>query len=126
MPKFTKHFTLEEARSMLPALRKKLEELAQLKSRMEKSDEKISRLIGLGDDLGGPIINNQLRVLAAMKSILLEIQQKGILIKDLDRGLIDFPSLRSGKEIFLCWEKDEDDIEFWHDLEVGFSGREKL
>ena len=44
----------------------------------------------------------------------------------LQRGLVDFPSYRDGREIFLCWERDEDDIEFWHDLESGFSGRERL
>jgi len=44
----------------------------------------------------------------------------------LNRGLIDFPSMREGREIFLCWEKDEDDIEYWHDLESGYAGRERL
>jgi hypothetical protein len=42
------------------------------------------------------------------------------------RGLVDFPAIMGGKEVFLCWESDEDDIEFWHDLETGYGGREKL
>jgi hypothetical protein len=49
-----------------------------------------------------------------------------VVIKDFDRGLVDFPHLREGREVFLCWELDEDDIEFWHDLDTGYSGRERL
>jgi hypothetical protein len=55
-----------------------------------------------------------------------EFQRREILIKDIDRGLVDFPSIIGGKEVFLCWEKDEDDIEFWHDLDTGYAGRERL
>ncbi len=53
----------------------------------------------------------------------LEFHRRQIQVKDLRRGLNKFPSYRDGREIFLCWERDEDDIEFWHDLETGFSGR---
>ena len=49
-----------------------------------------------------------------------------IQIKDINRGLIDFPAFIGGKEVFLCWEQDEDDIEFWHDLDSGYAGRERL
>ena len=47
-------------------------------------------------------------------------------MKDLSRGLVDFPALIGGREVFLCWEADEDDVEFWHELESGYGGREKL
>lgn len=47
-------------------------------------------------------------------------------IKDLDRGLVDFPSFRQNREVFLCWEEGETDIEFWHDLSAGYGGRERL
>jgi hypothetical protein len=47
-------------------------------------------------------------------------------LKDLERGLIDFPAIIGGKEVFLCWEQDEEDIEFWHDLDAGYAGRERL
>ena len=67
-----------------------------------------------------------IRALAGMQHILANFQHRQIFIKDLTRGLIDFPAIMGGKEIFLCWESDEDDIEFWHDLETGYGGREKL
>ena len=61
-----------------------------------------------------------------MKSNLERILSTGCLIKHLDIGLLDFPAIIGGKEVFLCWESDEDAVEFWHDLETGFGGREKL
>ena len=52
--------------------------------------------------------------------------RRGIVLRDLDSGLIDFPSVRDGREIYLCWIDGEDDIEFWHDLDAGFAGRQPL
>ena len=55
-----------------------------------------------------------------------EKAKREIQIKDFDRGLIDFPAILAGREVFLCWEQDEEDIEFWHDLNSGYAGRERL
>ena len=56
----------------------------------------------------------------------MQFQKREIIVKDLDRGLVDFPTLRGGQEVFLCWENGEEDIEFWHDLDSGYAGRERL
>ena len=61
-----------------------------------------------------------------MRGLLGEIQQLGIVVRDVDRGLIDFPAILEGREVYLCWQLDEDGIGFWHDLESGFSGRQSL
>ena len=61
-----------------------------------------------------------------MQEVLGEFQRRQIQIKDVERGLIDFPAVIAGKEVFLCWEQDEEDIEFWHDLDSGYAGREPL
>jgi hypothetical protein len=50
----------------------------------------------------------------------------GVQIKDFERGLVDFPHIRDGREVFLCWELHEGDIEFWHDIDAGYTGRERL
>jgi hypothetical protein len=76
--------------------------------------------------LGGEIVNRAVRALADFKGAAREFQDRQIQIKDLDRGLIDFPAIIDGREVFLCWEQDEEDIEFWHDLEAGYAGRERL
>ena len=48
------------------------------------------------------------------------------MIKDVERGLVDFPSILAGREVFLCWERGEDDVEHWHDLDSGYAGREQI
>jgi hypothetical protein len=123
---FEKHYTRDEAREMLPQIRKWLERLNQLRKDLERFDKRLGGMTGQGNDIGGETVNNWIRTLADMQEILARFQRRQIIIKDLSRGLIDFPAIIGGKEVFLCWEQDEDDVEFWHDLETGFSGREKL
>lgn len=123
---FSKHYTLEEARALLPSVRQWLDQLGQLHDRLKTLDERVNQLIAQGDDAGGPSVNTLVRTLGECKDVLDEFRSRQIQIKDITRGLIDFPSLRGDREIFLCWEKDEEDIEFWHDLESGYAGRERL
>ena len=123
---FSKHYTLDEARALLPRVRQWLEELGQYQERLKTLDKRVGNLIASGDDAGGPSVNQLAKTLAECKTVLQRFRSRQIQIKDLNRGLVDFPSWRDGREIFLCWEKDEDDIEYWHDLESGYAGRERL
>ena len=124
--RFKKHFTLEEARALLPQIRKWLERASRIRQDLEKHDQKIEALVSPGTDLGGPVINTWIKTLAEFKQVLLEFHRRDIQIKDIDRGLIDFPAIIGGREVFLCWEQDEEDIEFWHELDSGYAGRERL
>jgi hypothetical protein len=124
--RFDKHYTRDEARALLPHIRQWLEQLNRLRQDLERFDKRLSGLTGQGNDLGGETVNSWIRVLADMQGILAEFQRRRILIKDLPRGLVDFPAIIGGKEALLCWEQEEDDIEFWHDLDTGFGGRERL
>ncbi|MEK7686154.1 MAG: DUF2203 domain-containing protein [Verrucomicrobiota bacterium] len=123
---FSKHYTREEARALLPQVRQWLEELNEQRRKLEKFDERLTRLLGLGDDLGGDLVNRWVKCLGEIKGLLLKFQTREIQVKDLERGLIDFPAFVGGKEVFLCWEKDDEDIEYWHDLHTGYAGRERL
>ena len=60
------------------------------------------------------------------QSILLELKGLGVLLKDIDMGLVDFPSRRDGREIYLCWRKGEPRVAFWHDMDSGYAGRRPL
>jgi hypothetical protein len=124
--RFTKHYTREEARSLLPQVREWLANLNRLQADVERYEKRLGGLNAEGQDSGGETVNNWIRGLAGMQAILADFQNRQIFIKDLRRGLVDFPAIMGGKEVFLCWESDEDDIEFWHDLETGYGGREKL
>ena len=124
--RFSKHYTRDEARALLPRLRAWLTELNQIRTDVERYDQRLNGMNTEGQDVGGETVNNWIRALAGMQKILAAFQHRQIFIKDLSRGLVDFPTIIGGKEVFLCWEADEDDIEFWHDLDSGYSGREKL
>ena len=124
--RFKTHYTREEAQALLPQIRIWLDQLAFARHQLEKLDRQLTQALGLGDDLGGDRVNRYVRTLAQCKDILQRFAAREILIKDVDRGLIDFPAFVGGKEVFLCWEKGEEDVEFWHDLDTGFGGRERL
>ena len=123
---FKKHYTRDEARALLPQIRHWLKQLSTLRRKLGDCDQRLARLLAGGNDVGGETVNLWVRVAADVKATLAEFQRREIQIKELDRGLIDFPAILDGKEVFLCWEQDEDDIEFWHDLETGYAGRERL
>ncbi len=61
-----------------------------------------------------------------VRGLLVELQDAGIMLRDLDRGLVDFPALRNGREVYLCWEVGEDRVGFWHELDTGFAARRPL
>ena len=124
--RFNKHYTRDEAESLLPQLRAWLVELNRLREEVDRYDKRLGGLNTVGQDTGGETVNNWIRALAGMQRILAEFQWREILLTDLSRGLVDFPALIGGKEVFLCWESDEDKIEFWHDLDTGYGGRERL
>jgi hypothetical protein len=124
--RFHKHYTLEEARALLPRVREWLAEIEQLRKQLKRLDERLGQMVAEGADAGGDSVHKQIKLLADLKDVLQQFERREIQIKDIERGLIDFPAILSGREVFLCWERDEDDIEFWHDLDTGYAGRERL
>lgn len=127
MPFFEKHFTLEEARAELPELRQhfaRIRELMETLQHKQVATERIQKLIrSNGHGSGHPEFGVQV---AELQQRIGEITAKGIEIKDLERGLVDFPHWRDGEEVFLCWLYGEDDITYWHTLDEGFAGRTPL
>jgi len=124
---FHKHFTLDEARALLPELRGIFRDVHRRRDVVQKADSELgeeSRQTGA--DVGGEKVSGLLMDMLQLNVQLRRIQEMGIQIKDFNRGLIDFPHLRDGREVFLCWELEEDDIAFWHDIDCGYAGRERL
>jgi hypothetical protein len=124
--RYSRHYTLEDARALLPQIREWLDELVKLRDQTAEYDAQIAALLSSGNDLGSPVISAWLKTVLCLRDLLRQFQSRQIQLKDIDRGLIDFPSVIGGKEVFLCWEKDEEDIEFWHELDAGYAGREHL
>jgi hypothetical protein len=123
---FDKHYTREEASALLPDIRLWLTRLNHLSENLERLDQSLRLLAGPGNDVGGDTVNNWIRTLSEMQEILAEFQSRQVFIQDMSRGLIDFPAIIGGREVFLCWESDEENIGYWHDLETGYGGRHPL
>lgn len=123
---FKKHYTVDEAREMIPQLRLWLTELRQHQEKLLTLDDRVGQLLATGADLGGALVNDSVRQMAGVQKYLAYFRDLEIQIKDIDRGLVDFPAVIAGREVFLCWEEDEDNIEFWHELDTGYAGRARL
>jgi len=123
---FSRHYTLEQARALLPEIRRWLALLETCQIKLDATEEALAVLLAKNGDTGGELVNTLVKTVADIREVLEEFASRQIQVKDIERGLIDFPSWRNGREIFLCWEKDEADIEFWHDFESGYAGRERV
>jgi hypothetical protein len=127
MPLFEKHFTLEEARAWLPDLRRIFERVHSLYTELQdlQSDylkvQQVIRANGHGPKDTGFEVR-----LVELQQLVKEVTDAGIEIKDVARGLIDFPHMRDSEEVFLCWELVEEDINFWHRIEDGYPGRQPV
>jgi hypothetical protein len=124
--RYQKHYTRDEARALLPQVRQWLARLNELRPNLERYDKQLNGMLKDGQDLGGNLVNDWVRTLAAMQKVLTEFHRRDIQLKDVERGLLDFPAIIGGREVFLCWEDGEEDIEHWHELDTGYAGRERI
>lgn len=124
--RYTKHYTRDQARAILPEVRRWLTALREVRDRLRELDRRLAQMLGEGRDCGGRTVENSIRGVAEMQGLLSHFQKREIQVKDLDRGLIDFPAILAGREVYLCWEEGEADIEYWHDLDTGYSGRHPI
>ena len=121
-----RHYTLGEANAAIPAVRTQIERLRAAREGL--NDEEARAALseagpGNGGGRPGRVVSD---AFMRMRSSLIELREMEIVLRDLDRGLVDFPSLREGREIYLCWEEGEDEIGFWHEPDAGFAGRQPL
>jgi len=132
MPRF---FTLQEAEKVLPDVASAIRGAISLKAEYEQTEadwESFSRRVGL---MGGVQVdraqlleqkNRREAVALGLKQAIEKIHEFGCLVKDLDIGLIDFPTLFQGEEVYLCWKLGESGIQFWHGVSEGFRGRKPI
>jgi hypothetical protein len=121
-----RHYTLEEARAQLPWVRERLVALRDARDRLTDAEAR-EALIGASGGNGGGSSGRQVgEAFVELRAGAAEFADRGIVLRDLDRGLIDFPALRDDREVYLCWIEGEEDIAFWHDLDAGYAGRQPL
>ena len=129
-----KRFTLSQARDLVPWLQETFDGLAPLCERLKRLQGDIDYMVEHGRSNGGSHSEGRLeltrRALSELAETLTEelrpVLERGILVRSIDRPLVDFPSMREGREVYLCWLDGETDITFWHETDTGFAGRQSL
>lgn len=130
----TRYFTVEEANALIPELRTILEDLQARRQELEERQHTLEALRqqagGNGYRLGGDEFLRVKReaefILEECNNAIKKIEALGCLLKDFYVSLIDFPSLRDGREVYLCWKPDEAEVTHWHGLTEGFAGRKPI
>jgi hypothetical protein len=124
--KHSRHYTLEEANAALGWVQGVIVSLRSAREGLS-DEEAREALAEAGPQNGG---GDPGRVVSEaflqLRDALAQLQEAEIVLRDLDRGLVDFPAIRDDQEVYLCWLEGEDEIGYWHDLEAGFAGREPL
>ena len=121
-----RHFTREEANALLSQVEPMLRALRAARDRLTDAEAHEALAGAAPGNGGGDPGRNVGEAFLEVRRLLLELQEMGIVVRDIDRGLIDFPAILEGREVYLCWEFDEAEIAFWHHLEAGYGGRQPL
>jgi hypothetical protein len=123
-----KTFTLDEANELLPSVKNRLVRIQKLYGRLGEFRES-AKAAAIASEFGGGMEGGPayVKALYEVGKLTTELHGIGVQLKDYSRGLIDFPSMRDGRVVLLCWQLGEgDEIEWWHEVEAGFAGRQPL
>ncbi len=126
-PAFPKIFTVEEANDLLPKLNEVLEDVSVHRDAMREKAPQMEPILRAAGSNGGGRVGSEYGVEAYRLYLAIEaIRELGVLLKDLDTGLLDFPHEGVGGVVFLCWHPPEEWVAFWHEIEAGYPGRKPL
>jgi hypothetical protein len=126
-PSFPRLFTVEEANALLPKLRELLDDLALHRDAMREKAPHLEPILRAAGADGGGRVGSEYGVETYNLYLTIgRIRELGVLLKDLDMGLLDFPHEREGRVVFLCWHPPEERVEYWHEIEAGYPGRQPL
>ena len=127
-------FTPEEANAALAEVRPLVERMVSARSMLLEAQHRQAELVARVASNGGGLAPPDVAAAAAevqqataeLVAVLDELERLGVQVKDLDRGLVDFPCVHRGRRVLLCWELGEDEVAYWHGADEGFAGRKPL
>jgi hypothetical protein len=124
---FPRFFTIAEADALLTSLRPLVDEMVRCRSRLVELQPSIEpmlqKMLGNG---GSKATGELLALFERLRAAIRAIEAEGVFVKDIHTGLLDFPARLQGRTVFLCWQQGEASVAHWHELDSGFSGRQKL
>ena len=123
----SRYFTLQEANETLDIIRPLMDEVQKIRQTILRNQPEawpaIEKSAGNG---GNRALSNMVQDFEKLDAFVHQIQDMDVLIKDINLGLLDFPALRDGREVYLSWQYGEGEIAFWHEVEEGFAGRQSI
>ena len=122
-----KTFTLQQANALVPMVSDLLDHVTQTRGQLIAAKDALEPMLHKAGGNGGSKAGSEYALLLQHFNALLgTFKEWGIELKDIDEGLVDFPHQRDGRIVFLCWKRGEARIEFWHDIDAGFAGRQPV
>jgi hypothetical protein len=123
-----KYFSVEEANRLIPQLTVIVEELRRSRQRLvdQRPAAQVVAQKSRGNGGGGEASTYLQEYSKTFGRGLMRLEALGVVLKDVDRGLLDFPHWREGREVYLCWEFGEKQIDYWHDIDSSYDGRQPL
>ena len=121
-------FTVDKANTILPKVKKKFDEILCCKNNVMDIQEELQNLSDSNCSFEKFIKKKQElnHIVTSLYKMIQELEDMGVMIKSVDEGLLDFPSIRYDKEIWLCWKFGENKVKFWHGKDEGFMGRKPI
>ena len=123
----SQYFTLQQANEALNIIRPLMDEVQAIREKIMSTQPEawkaIEKSVGNG---GSRALSRIVQDFEKLDALVHQILDTGVLIKDVNIGLLDFPALKDGREVYLCWQYGEGDIAFWHEIEAGFAGRQPI
>ncbi|MBK8902897.1 MAG: DUF2203 domain-containing protein [Anaerolineaceae bacterium] len=122
-----KYFTVEEANALLPTLEPLMKKLLARRARASRLAQQMGHLLGdYRSNVGAAELSILTQDFVAIERMLARIQAYGVVVKDVNAGLLDFLSQRNGRDIYLCWRYGEERVAYYHELHTGFAGRQQI
>lgn len=121
-----RHFTRQEAEALLPVLEPVLEELRVAKEALTDAEAHALLADASAGNGGGTEGRRIGEAFLGVRGLLARLNEQGVVVRDIDNGLIDFPAIIDGREAYLCWRRGEPGVDHWHGVDDGFAGRRPL
>ena len=127
MPEKPHYFSVEQANDIVKAIRPLVKDVLRIRQEVMDKQPEVWPVISKAVGNGGSKAASQVTLeFSRLEGLVREINATGATLKDINTGMVDFLALRQGREVYLCWRYGEEHVEYWHELDGGYAGRQRL
>jgi len=121
------YFTVEQANAALEIIRPLVEQILEIRqailARQPQVWPVLQNALGNGGNKDASLVAEEF---GRLQRLVQQVQDSGAVLKDINLGLVDFPALRDGRQVYLCWQYGEERVQYWHEVDAGYAGRQKI